>query len=354
MKIAITADIHLTSRERHPERFHALENILDQLVDQEIKTLIIAGDLFDASCTTPGLFEDVVKKKKYANIEIYIIPGNHDPVLSQGTFSHPNIKYITTPQLITFNKTIPFVFIPYTNASSIGETLSGNQFKLEMGKWVLISHGDWLAGMGNKNQYEKGTYMPLSGREIQLYKPKKVFLGHIHAKTDSSVVHYPGSPCAIDPTETGYRSFLILDSNTLQVSRNGVEADYLFFNEQFTVLPLDEEATYVKTLLSERIKAWNIPSADQSKVRVRIKARGFSRDRHELDKVIRGLIKDYQFADNDQPDISQVKISNDQTQGMIAELVKEKIDLIKWDSKTDEPDKDDLLLVAMNMIYGGK
>lgn len=67
MKIAITADIHLTNRERHPERFHALENILDQLVDQEVNTLIIAGDLFDASCTTPGLFEDVVKKK---NIQI--------------------------------------------------------------------------------------------------------------------------------------------------------------------------------------------------------------------------------------------------------------------------------------------
>jgi Zn-finger nucleic acid-binding protein len=133
-----------------------------------------------------------------------------------------------------------------------------------------------------------------------------------------------------------------------------VETDYLFFNEQFTVLPLDEEVTYVKTIISERIKAWNVPSADQSKVRVRIKARGFSRDRNELDKIIREQIQDYKFADYDQPDISQVKISNDQAQGNIAKLVKEKIDSIGWDPKPDEPDKDDLLLVAMNLIYGGK
>ena len=87
MKIAITADVHLTSYEKHPERFNALKNILDQMVDQNIDKLIIAGDLFDAACDNPGEFEKLVGQEKFKHMIIYIIPGNHDPALSSGSFA---------------------------------------------------------------------------------------------------------------------------------------------------------------------------------------------------------------------------------------------------------------------------
>jgi DNA repair exonuclease SbcCD nuclease subunit len=50
MIVAVTADLHLTERETHPERFDALDNILEQAVREGIGTLIIAGDLFDEDC----------------------------------------------------------------------------------------------------------------------------------------------------------------------------------------------------------------------------------------------------------------------------------------------------------------
>jgi exonuclease SbcD len=354
MKIAITADMHLTTRDRHPQRIHALNNILDQLVEQDIHTLIIAGDLFDATCTAPGEFEDVLKKKKYSKIAFYIIPGNHDPVLSEGTFSLQNIKYITKPQLIEIDASIPFIFIPYTHSISMGEILAIGQFAVEPGSWVLVGHGDWLSGTAKKNQYESGTYMPVSGRDLLLYKPKKVFLGHIHAQTDTATVHYPGSPCAMDPSETGYRSFLVFDTETWQVSRNVVDTDQLYFSEQITILPLEEEDAYVRTLLSNRVESWDISPTHQSKVRLRVKARGYSRDRLELAKVICDQLKDFQFADDNQPDISQVKMSNELTQGKIAEAVKQKIDEMDLQPKHGAPDRDEILFAAMNMIYGGK
>jgi hypothetical protein len=158
----------------------------------------------------------------------------------------------------------------------------------------------------------------------------------------------------VDPTEIGYRSFLIFDTETWQVSRSVVETDHLFFSEQITVLPLDGEDAYVRSLLSTRVKLWDISPTHQSKVRVRIKARGYSRDRLGLAKVIRDQLKDFQFADDDQPDISQVKLSNDLTQGKIAEQVKQKIDAMDLHPKPGEPDRDDILLAAMNMIYGGR
>ena len=47
MKIAVTADLHLKSREECPERWNALENIINQMLAEDIKILIIAGDLFN-------------------------------------------------------------------------------------------------------------------------------------------------------------------------------------------------------------------------------------------------------------------------------------------------------------------
>lgn len=354
MKIALTADLHLTSREKHPERFHALENILDQLVEQEIEMLIIAGDLFDATCTTPGELEEVFRKPEYSRVHVLIIPGNHDPVLALGAFSLRNIHYLTRPQQMSFENSVQFVLIPYANGTSVAEILATNQFTIEPHAWVLVSHGDWLGGTSQGNSYEGGTYMPVSGRDLQLYRPRKVFLGHIHVPLDTSVVHYTGSPCAIDPTETGYRSFLIFDTSTWQVSRHIVETDQLFIQERITILPVDDEEKYVRDLLSVRRNAWTIDPVHYSKVRVRVGAQGYSQNRQALVDVIRDVFKDFQFADRDQPDISQVKVSGDATQGRITEGVKRKLEAMNLGHNPAEADRDEILLAAMNYIYGGR
>ena len=78
MKIAITADIHLTSVKDNPERFHALESILNRLVEDRIPVLIIAGDLFDATAQEYHDFEKIIGKKKYQGLKIISIRGNHD------------------------------------------------------------------------------------------------------------------------------------------------------------------------------------------------------------------------------------------------------------------------------------
>jgi hypothetical protein len=46
MKIALTADIHLTATSTHPERYNTLEDILREIEVEKIENLVIAGDLF--------------------------------------------------------------------------------------------------------------------------------------------------------------------------------------------------------------------------------------------------------------------------------------------------------------------
>ncbi len=354
MKIAITADIHLTSREKNPERFHGLENILDKLIEQNIGILIIAGDLFDASCKSPGEFEELIVKKKYAEIMIYIIPGNHDPLVSEGTFTLKNITYISKPVKLELDENLPFVFLPYKNSSSVGETLATNVFSLDSNSWYLVSHGDWLSGSPLRNDYENGLYMPLSSRDLLLYKPRKAFLGHIHIPTDSAIVHYPGSPCGLDPTESGFRSFLVFDSLSGKTSRVRVDSDFIFFNEAITIIPLNDEESYLRNLLEFKINNWDLNEENRMKARVRIVARGYSTDREKIVKVILDILKGYTLVDQNQPDVTKVNISTDTMRAQIAQSVQRDAQLLEFRQHPDEPTQDDIVLSAMSTIYGGK
>ena len=80
MKIAVTADLHLTSLKDHPERYHALENILDQMLKEDVHQIIIAGDLFHADFPNYNEFDELCQKPSYRPIQFHIIPGsfNHN------------------------------------------------------------------------------------------------------------------------------------------------------------------------------------------------------------------------------------------------------------------------------------
>jgi DNA repair exonuclease SbcCD nuclease subunit len=287
-------------------------------------------------------------------LKILIIPGNHDPFISTGTFSLRNLQYITQPQLIDLDNNLPFVFIPYEVGSSIGEILASNSFPVQPNNWCLVSHCDWLSRFSLQNKYESGTYMPLSDRDILAYKPTTVFLGHIHVPIDTPIVHYPGSPCGINPTENGLRSFLVFDTLSRKTTRIIVESDFIFLNETITIIPLSDEDSYVKKVISERINSWNLEEKQREKVRLRINAQGFSSNRENLIRVIRDCLQDYQFTDDNQPDVSKVNLSNDMMRSQIAESVQSKTGKSNFQNNIDEPTVDEILFSAMNIVYGGK
>lgn len=353
MKIAITADVHLTSYEKHPERFNALKNILDQMVDQNIDKLIIAGDLFDAACDNPGEFEKLVGQEKFKHMIIYIIPGNHDPALSSGSFALSNIRYLTEPEKIAFTEEVLFLFLPYKPKTSIGETLVAHQDSISGGNWVLVSHGDYLSSTTLRNDYEEGVYMPLSRRDIELYQPVKMFLGHIHLPYNMDKLYYPGSPCGLDITETGIRTFLIYDTFTNAVVRQPVNTDVIYFQERLTVLPVENEVDFIKNKLSARISGWRVEERHKKLLKVRISAHGYSANREVVGKTIIDYLQQENINLIEPPDLSKLKISTDLTRADIILAVQERLASLELPDGHDDPVLDDYILSAMNQVYGG-
>jgi hypothetical protein len=355
MKIAFTADCHLTTKEDHPERYQAFENILDQCVKRKINCLVVTGDLFDKGMTNYADFEKVCGKKKYQTLQIQIVPGNHDPGLVDGHFSSKNVHVISEPKMLDFiSDEIPILSIPYRADRTMGECIEPFREHLQPRRWILAGHGDYSSGLTIKNPYEQGVYMPLTSQDVDRYQPLHCFLGHIHIPSSLDRVHYPGSPCGMNINETGLRYFLIYDSNLDNIEPIMVETPVVFFNERLLMLPVEDERIYIKDRINSRIEAWDLPPGWDDKVRVRVQVAGYCQDIRALEGNIRKVFSKYTFNSDEDPDLSEVYLSVDLERQHIARQVQDRLPELGWPSGEDEPNRDQIMLAALRTIYGGE
>jgi len=350
MKIAITGDVHLTQRKNHPERYNALENILSQMIEDKIDTLIIAGDLFDDESQNYSEFDEFCKQNKYSTIKFYIIPGNHDPLLTHQHFTAINIEVINKSRIIKLGEhLVDFLFVPYMPDKTMGEEIAIHKDQLH-DRWVLIGHGDYMGGMRDLNPYEPGIYMPLTRNEIGYYKPVKVILGHVHKSIELGKVYYTGSPCGMDINETGEKRFLIIDTKNLDIISKTIDTDYIFFNETLIMLPTEDEISYIEDKINVLIKNWGLKENEIPKARIRLKVKGYTSDRNQLQTVIKEALAKFTFYNEEEPDLTEVSLFNDPERIQIVEEVKKEIEELVLNKGINQPGKDEILEQALHII----
>jgi len=346
VKVAVTADVHLGREGEHPERLEALGCILDTAESRGIPILVIAGDLFDQNSTGYSGFEQLCRR--HPGIQVHLIPGNHDPDISGKTVVGDNItvhRQVTSVDL----DGVSMVFVPYCENSGMCDSLGNLNTG---GRWVLVGHGDYLGGLKERNPYEKGTYMPLYRKDLELLKPWRVFLGHIHKPLKDSSVYYPGSPCGLDINETGRRSFLLFDTSTGKVDRETVDTAVIYFRESFLVIPDELELDRLRKQAEARTAAWGLTAGERPKARVRVEARGFSSDREAVMECLRESFSDYTFHSGELPDISGLRIAGDGRRTTIARRAIELIEDLDWEYGGEQPDKEQVMEAALGIIFG--
>lgn len=353
MKIAVTADLHLTSRKEHPERFLALEDILRKMSIKGIQHLIIAGDLFHIDLSNYAEFDQFCKNQKVQGIQFHVLPGNHDAQLKSTMFTAENIVIYSKPEIKRFDLlSMSICFLPYKKSMTIGEGLIPFLDEMEANKWILISHGDWIEGMREPNPYEPGVYMPLTRVDLENYKPIKVILGHIHKPMNTDIITYPGSPCPMDINETGKRRFLILDTEIGSVESEPVDSEVIYFNEKMMIFPLEHEDVYINSQVDAMIQQWNLGEEEIKKARIRIKLYGFTSDIRKIDQLIREGFRKFKFYHDEGPDFSEVSVTEDIERAEISKKVVERIERLDMLQGEYEPDKFQVILEALNTIYG--
>jgi len=349
MKIAVTADVHLVpGDDLHPQRLAALRDVLEQLPALDIDRLVIAGDLFDKDLQGYGEFEALCGE--FPEISIEIIPGNHDPSLAPDHLLADNVTVYAEPQLVEFDQR-QVLFVPYALGTRMGEVIERFRDRLAAGRWILVGHGNYGGGLSTPHPHEPGVYMPLSRRDIDHSEPALVLLGHIHVPTSQPPVHYPGSPCGLDISETGPRSFLVLDTDNATVLSQSIRTEVIFVEERFVVLPSDNEIERLKEEIARRIDAWPITDENRDTVSVRIEAAGFCTSREAIRDVLQQGFSDFTCYDNG-PLLDDLRVDAHPQLIALADRVRQQIDELDWNWGDGEPEPADVLLQALAIVYG--
>jgi len=348
LKIAITADIHLNSYKETPERYHALKDIFQQAVSTSLDAVLISGDLFNQDFNNYSDFENLAKE--FPKLKIWILPGNHDPKISSRSLVGKNLRIFEKAEIVDAD--IPFLMLPYQAGITMGEVIACHVESLARRSWVLFGHGDWLDGIRKPNPLETGTYMPLTRADLDRYQPARVFLGHIHARSDG-LIHYPGSPCGIDITETGKRRFLVFDSSTGDVESRTVKTDVIYHIANLLILPVEDEAAYLRNLISSEKRKWKVSKEDVVKTKIRVKVQGYTQDKGALNKVLQEEFKDFSFYNEESHNLDDVSVSVDQNRIRIAEQVKDKIENLELSHSPDEPGRDLVIMKSLKLIFEG-
>lgn len=234
----------------------------------------------------------------------------------------------------------------------MGDALARFTGNLPAGEWVLIGHGDWVDGLRVPNPVEPGVYMPLTRRDVETYRPGRIFLGHIHRYMDSRPVHYVGSPCGLDITETGRRRYLVYDTEQNRIQPRALSTDIIFFDECFLVLPVQDEIGYLRQQIAARKRAWALQPDEYQKARIRIRVRGYSANRHAISELLKREFQGFTFYKGQGPDIGEVSTSTDIEKDYLAQAALASLEEMEWHFGNEEPDRDEAILAALHLIYG--
>ena len=355
MKIAFTADCHLTTQSKNPDRFQALANIFKQCDENDVQLLVIAGDLFDQDLPNYAEFEEIYHSSRTEDLTSVIIPGNHDQRLSQGALLGESLLVYSEPTLQPLDDSRKILFLPYQDNKTMGELIAPFADELQDQRWILVSHGDWTAGRNTPDPYEKGLYLPLTRTDLETYQPELVFLGHIHLAQQDQNLYYPGSPCPLDISETGLRRFLILDTDRGEVTSHLVDSPLIFFAEQFIMLPSENGLDLLLKEIGRRIETWNLPEGWENKVRFQVDVTGSSGlDRQDILKGIKKAFSGFSYYKDEEPHLAELIYNIDPDRIEISNQVKIWIDNLDWKADPNSPSKMQILDQALKIIHGGK
>jgi hypothetical protein len=90
---------------------------------------------------------------------------------------------------------------------------------------------------------------------------------------------------------------------------------------------------------------------DLLKTRIRVQVSGYTKNKHSLYDLLLDEFRDYTFYKNEQPDLGKVSVTIDQNRIKIAQTVKERIDNLDLNPSPDEPDRDQILMESLSLIF---
>jgi DNA repair exonuclease SbcCD nuclease subunit len=284
--------------------------------------------------------------RRSPDFRIFAIPGNHDPHLRQEYFSSRNVRVFSEPTLKSIDRR-PFLFLPYREGSTIGESVSAfpEAGRLRTLPWILVSHGDFGAPKPRESGGERG-YFPLTREDLARFKPARVILGHIHRPncTDEPVV-YPGSPYPITADEFGQRRALILETKTGALAEFPLSHPPVQLRVDLFLIPDGNEREQIRSQLDAALAGLKTGG----KLAVQVVLHGYSGSRLEARDAVEELLGKQRIREID---LDALRVNDQESLATLAEAVRRRVETLPLQYEEVEALRRAVLEKALEMVYG--
>lgn len=268
MKIIHTADLHLDSKletslskeqakNRRVELLQNFKRLSDYAFENEVKVILIAGDMFDnkvCTKTTKNAILSVIED--HNDINYYILKGNHDKDNFIDTLEErPENLFTFTDKPVSYregNVTITGVELNNDNSELIGNALNLNVDEFN----IVMLHGQ----EADTNAKDKAEIIPL--RELRNKGIDYLALGHIHAYKEGELDNrgtwcYPGCLEGRGFDECGIHGFVLLNISDRQMTRTFIPfGKRKVYEIETDITGIDNSEDVVKTI-KKKITSYN-------------------------------------------------------------------------------------------------
>ena len=210
MRFVHTADWQVGMRAAHvgaagravrDERIAAGRRVVDLANDRGVDFLVLAGDTFENNAVDRALVQQVADVLRAARRPVYVLPGNHDPLVAGSVWQHDawrsavNVTILrdASPVTVAGGTLWPCPLTAKTGRSDPTSAIAPRD--VAHGIRVGVAHGE-LAGLGGD-----GQYFPMPADAASVRDVDYLAIGHWHSTYHASPrMTYSGAP---EPTKFG-------------------------------------------------------------------------------------------------------------------------------------------------------
>ena len=274
MKFVHVADMHFDTtfdslkgtlgEKRRLEQREVFNKMIEYIKNNDIKFLLISGDLYEQKYIRESTIEYINNKfKEIIDTKIFISPGNHDPFLKNSYYNN----YNWSENVKIFNNKLEKVSLEdvdiygygfndfYCRADELQNFEIENKDKLN----ILVIHGTLDGSVSMDNQYN-----PMQSAMLKSKGFDYIALGHIHKNNinENTNIIYPGSMISMGFDELGEHGMVVGD-----IKKNDLKLEFLKLDpKEFVEYELDITDVNSKENLIEILNNLYIPENNLYKI----------------------------------------------------------------------------------------
>ncbi|NMB34271.1 MAG: DNA repair exonuclease [Clostridium sp.] len=341
--------------QRRQDLLDTFDRIINLAQREAVDVILISGDLYEHNHVRESTIHYINNRfRELRDIEIFIVPGNHDPAINNSYYK--SFKWSKNTHILCEDK--PQVYLRELDTVFFGAGFSGfyeKEFAFKVDEPlnekkfnIMLVHATVDMDFGGE------SYNPVTGKQLASYGMDYIALGHFHNPSTKiggyDFIYNPGSPEPLGFDERGKHGVFV---GTISITPEGKrERDIKFVDiskRQYDILEISSDYFSSDTQIRKMIDSqstWENPGDILLNVVLRgYTKRGYFIKIGEIEQMLRDKFFYVSITNETVPAYDYMKLSEDP--GLVGLFVRKMLERINH-----SPNQREKHLLEKAMQYG--